>query len=88
MTSLEWPAVMEEPLTAPYRPNVNPEHRRMAAIADGLICWGNVHASKSLRGGPLPAQFGDVIVKLSREAGIYPKGRSEDFLAAAKELKL
>jgi hypothetical protein len=88
VTEMQWPAVMNQPTTAPYRPEVAPEHRRMAAIADGLMCWGNVHASKAVKAGPLPKQFGDVVVKLSREAGIYPKASSDDFLAAAKGLKL
>jgi hypothetical protein len=88
MTTMEWPTVMNQPLEAPYRPDATTEHRRMAAIADGLMCWGNVHASKAMNGGPLPKQFGDVIVKLSREAGIFPDGSDKHFMAAAKELKL
>jgi hypothetical protein len=87
VTEMQWPAVMTEPLTAPHLPDAAPEHRRMAAISDGLMCWAMVHASKALKAGPLPKQFGDVVVKLSREAGILPRTTQEHFLAAANGLK-
>jgi hypothetical protein len=73
---LIWPAVFSEPLEAPYFPERPPEERRMQAVADGLVAWGNACLTRP------PASFGMVLIKLSREAGLN-SASGEAFMAAA-----
>jgi hypothetical protein len=80
--SITWPDVFSQPLDAPYMPEASPDHRKMAAVADGLMAWGNCHLVKP------PENFGYVVMKLARESGISnpsDKGFSAAAAAIMKE---
>lgn len=76
MMIVMWPPVFDEPIDAPYRPDYAPEKRRIVAIADGLTAWGHTHLHA------VPKNFGQVMQKLAREAGISD-ARPETFSDAA-----
>lgn len=79
-TQVQWPAVMNEPIEDAYFPDAPLDHRRMRAIADGLMCWGNSHLAKA------PPQFGEVLQKLAKIAGIV-SGSDAAFMVAAKAIE-
>lgn len=81
-SNLTWPDVFSQPLDAPYRPEASPDHRKMAAVADGLMAWGNCHLVKR------PENFGYVMMmQLAREAGISDASDKGFSAAAAAIMK-
>lgn len=79
---LQWPAVFTEPLDAPYMPDLAPIQRRGIASVDGLMAWAICMSGRDLA-GELPANFGQVVVKLRQAAGIA--SASPEAFSAAQE---
>ena len=77
-----WPELILNP-DAEFKPDVAPEHRQAAAIAEGLSAWGCCHAGSALA-GKLPEGFGRGILRLSQIAGL-DSATPEAFHKAADE---